>query len=146
MFNGLILNEGSERGIGLDDAVLTADGLVGKISLIAEDHAICQILLDRNSRISARVQRNREQGIISWDGGIGLNLLYVAKTIEVLPGDVIVTSGLSQIYPPDIKIGVVSAVSKDTPGMFQEISVIPSVDFHKLEEVQITKVEQNDNG
>jgi rod shape-determining protein MreC len=146
IFNGLILNEGSNRGIELDDAVLTADGLVGKISLIAEDHAICQVLLDRNSRVSARVQRNREQGIISWDGGVGLMLLYVAKTIEVLPGDVIITSGLSQIYPADIKIGMVTNVSKETEGMFQDITVMPSVDFQKLEEVQITKVIVNDDG
>ena len=70
-------------------------------------------------------------------------LLYVAKTIEVLPGDVIITSGLSQIYPADIKIGVVSNVSKETEGMFQEISITPSVDFQKLEEVQITKIVEN---
>jgi rod shape-determining protein MreC len=145
IFNGLILNEGSNRGITLDDAVLTADGLVGKISLVEDEYAICQILLDRNSRVSARIQRNREQGIISWDGGAGLKLLYVAKTIEVLPGDVIITSGLSQIYPEDIKIGVVSNVSKATEDMFQDIDVVPAVDFQKLEEVQITKiVKQND--
>ena len=145
IFNGLVLNEGAERGITLDDAVMTADGLVGKIALIEDDNAICQILLDRNSRVSARIQRNREQGIIAWDGGIGLKLLYVAKTIEVLPGDVIVTSGLSQIYPPDIKIGVVTEVSQDAEGMFQEIKVSPAVSFQKLEEVQITKLVSSDD-
>lgn len=146
IFNGLILNEGSDRGIAPDDAVMTADGLVGKIAFVETDYSVCQILLDRNSRISARIQRTREQGVIAWDGGIGLILLYVAKTIEVLPGDVIITSGLSQIYPPDIKIGVVTDVSRDTEGMFQEIKVSPSVNFQKLEEVQITKLVSANDG
>jgi rod shape-determining protein MreC len=143
VFNGLILNQGSESGIVKDDAVLTADGLVGKIAISEDSHAICQILLDRNTRVSARIQRNREQGIISWDGGAGLNLRFISKTIEVLPGDVVITSGFSQIYPPDIKIGVVTNVSKQTDDMFQEISVMAAVNFHKLEEVQITKLVKN---
>jgi len=145
IFTGLIVNEGKNMGIELDDAVMTADGLVGKIALVEDNYAVCQILLDRNSRISARIQRNREQGIISWNGGVGLNLLYVAKTIQVLPGDIILTSGLSQIYPPDIKIGVVTDVSMESEDMFQRISVSPSVNFQRLEEVQITKLEiEND--
>jgi len=145
IFNGLILNEGSDRGIEINDAVLTADGLVGKISLLDNDYAVCQVLLDRNSRVSARIQRNREQGIVAWDGGAELELLYVAKTIDILVGDVVVTSGYSQIYPPDIKIGLVTGVSKDNEGMFQKISVSPSVNFKRLEEVQIIK-SQNVHG
>ena len=143
VFNGLIINEGANRGIQQDDAVLTADGLVGKIAIVEEDYAVCQILFDRNARVSGRIQRNREQGIISWDGGAGLKLRFIAKTIEVLPGDVIITSGFSQIYPSEIKIGIVTNVSKDTDDMFQEIFISPAVDFQKLEEVQITKLVQN---
>ena len=126
-----------------DDAVLTADGLVGKIAIVEEDYAVCQMLFDRNARVSGRIQRNREQGIISWDGGAGLKLRFIAKTIEVLPGDVIITSGFSQIYPPEIKIGIVTNVSKETDDMFQEIFISPAVDFQKLEEVQITKLVKN---
>ncbi len=143
VFNGLILNEGTNRGIQKDDAVLTADGLVGKIAVVDDDYAICQILLDRNARVSVRIQRNREQGIISWDGGAGFKLQHVAKTIEILPGDVVITSGFSQIYPPDIKVGIVTSVSTETDDMFQEIIVTPAVDFQNLEEVQITKLNQN---
>ena len=55
--------------------------------------------MDRNCKVSAKIQRNRELGIVAWDGGAQLELLYIAKTIKVLKGDVIVTSGYSQIYP-----------------------------------------------
>ena len=142
VFNGLILNEGAERGIEKSNAVVTAEGLVGKIISVESDKSICQILLDRSSRVSAKIQRNREQGIMAWDGGAQLKMLYVAKTIEVLVGDVVVTSGYSQIFPENIKIGVVIEVSKNTNDMFQLITVQPSVNFHRLEEVQIVRREQ----
>jgi rod shape-determining protein MreC len=139
VYNGLILNEGQSRGIEKEDAVLTAEGLVGRIVIADRDQSICEILLDRNSRVSAKIQRNREQGIVAWDGGAQLKLLYVAKTIEVLVGDVVITSGYSQVFPENIKIGVVVSVSKETSDMFQEISIQPSVNFHRLEEVQVVK-------
>jgi rod shape-determining protein MreC len=135
--NGLLLNAGSERGIRKSAAVLTADGLVGKIINSENDFSICQILFDPNSRVSAKIQRNREFGIIAWDGGNQLKLLYIAKTIKIHVGDVIVTSGMSQIFPENIKIGVVVDVSLESQGMFQEILVTPSVNFNRLEEVQI---------
>jgi len=138
--NGIILNEGQDRGIEKSDAVVCSDGLVGKIVEVEKDHAICQILLDPNSRVSAKIQRNRELGIIAWDGGSNFKLLYIAKNINVMVGDVIVTTGYSQIFPEDIKIGVVIDAISDTKGLFQEITVQPSVSFNQLEEVYILKI------
>lgn len=143
IFNGLVLNEGSHRGIRKMDAVLTAEGLVGQIVRVDTDNAICQIILDRNSRVSAQIQRNRELGVIAWDGGNNVKLLYVAKNIEVLPGDVVLTSGFSRIFPGNIKIGVVINVSKEKEGLFQDIVVQPAVNFNRLEEVFIVREENS---
>src|SRR4030042_1827403 len=60
IFNGFILDEGSSRNITSEDVVLTADGLVGKIITTDGNSSICQILLDRNSRVSSKIQRNRQ--------------------------------------------------------------------------------------
>ncbi len=139
ILNGFLLNEGLKQGIEKLDAVLTAEGLVGKIINVDNDFSICQILLDRNSKISTKVQRNRELGIIAWDGGRQLKLLFIAKTIKILIGDVIITSGYSQIFPENIKIGIVINVSLDTDDLFQEIIVQPSVNFNRIEEVFIVK-------
>ena len=135
--SGLLLNAGKEMGIQKSAAVLTADGLVGKIISADDDYSICQILLDANIRVSAGIQRNRELGIIAWDGSNQLKFLYIAKTIKVHVGDVIITSGMSRIFPENIKIGVVVNISMENEGMFQEILVQPSVAFSKLEEVQV---------
>jgi rod shape-determining protein MreC len=143
IINGFLLNAGSEQGIYQSAAVVTADGLVGRITNVDKGHSICQILLDPSSRVSAKIQRSRELGIIAWDGGKNLKLMYIAKTIKVHVGDVIVTSGMSQIFPENIKIGVVVDVSMDQKGMFQEILVQPSVNFNRLEEVQVQVKEMN---
>ena len=137
IISGLLLNIGTDKGISKYSAVLTADGLVGKVIEADRGHSVCQIITDPNSRVSAKIQRNRELGIIAWDGGNRLKLLYIAKTIDAQKGDVIVTSGMSQIFPENIKIGVVVDVSYESKGMFQEILVQPSVNLNRLEEVQI---------
>jgi rod shape-determining protein MreC len=142
--SGYLLNAGSEHGIYLSAPVVTAEGLVGKIVNVNNNHSICQILLDPSNRVSAKIQRNRELGIIAWDGGNNLKLLYITKTIKVYTGDVIITSGMSQIFPENIKIGVVVQVSLDKKGLFQEILVQPAVNFNRLEEVQVQVKEIND--
>jgi rod shape-determining protein MreC len=139
IINGFLLNQGSEKNILKDDAVVTAEGLVGKIAEVSGGFSTCQILLDRNCKVSAKIQRNRELGIISWDGASQLKLMYITKTIDVIEGDVIITSGYSQIYPENIKIGVVVNISHDNDDLFQDITVKPAVNFNQTEEVFIVK-------
>jgi len=122
-------------------AVMTVDGLVGRLVKVSGSFAICQILLDPSSKVSVRIQRNREVGLVVWDGAEGLLLKYIPNTIEVKPGDIVFTSGLSQIYPPNIKVGVVTQIKKDASKLFQTIYVKPSVDFNALEEVFVVQME-----
>lgn len=144
---GLILSSEEINKAEKNAAVMTSDGLVGKLVKITNDYAICQILLDPNSRVSAKVQRNRELGMIKWDGGNGLMLDHIPNTISILEGDVIFTSGFSKIYPPDLKIGVVSKVQINNQNLFQEIYVTPSVNFNRLEEVLIyNEIKNNESG
>ncbi|HED11722.1 MAG TPA: rod shape-determining protein MreC [Caldithrix abyssi] len=134
---GLLLSSDNMQSIKKNSAVMTADGLVGKIVKLSGRFAIAQILFDANIRVSARVQRNRELGLIKWDGARGLLLDQVANTVRIEVGDVVYTSGMSQIYPPNIKIGVVSEVQEQENVLFQRIRVIPSVNFDALDEVLI---------
>jgi rod shape-determining protein MreC len=120
-------------------AVVTSSGLVGKIVSKNGNFAICQNLIDPNSRISVRIQRNRELGIVSWDGGENLLLNNIPNTVTVQKGDVLYTSGMSLIYPPHIKVGVVQSVSKNNGQLFQTIYVKPAVNFKRIEEVFIVK-------
>ncbi|MCB0281971.1 MAG: rod shape-determining protein MreC [Calditrichaeota bacterium] len=147
LVTGLILSSEEIHKAKKNAAVMTSEGLVGKIVKVTNDYAICQILFDPNSRVSAKVQRNRELGMIKWDGGNGLLLDHIPNTISILKGDVIFTSGFSKIYPADIKIGIVSNVKINNQNLFQEVYVTPEVNFNRLEEVLIyNEIEKNEPG
>ena len=141
---GFLLSTENIEKVHKNDAVITVDGLAGKIVKLSGGYAICQNLLDPNSRISVRVQRNRELGIISWDGGSGLLLKQVTNTVEIKEGDVLFTSGMSRIFPPGIKVGHVISVEKQDEQLFQRIQVKPAVNFNQIEEVFIVHIKSED--
>lgn len=135
----LILNVGKKDSVFKNSPVLHYDGLVGKIVFASAHQSIAQMLMDHNSLVSARLQKSREAGVISWSGDAWLNLLYIPKNIKVEAGEVVVTSGLSQIYPAGIKIGVVINIEENNYELFKKIQVKPAVEFNAIEEVFVVK-------
>ncbi len=131
----IILNVGTGEGVQKNCPVINADGLVGRVITTEPHHAIVQILLDYNALVSARLQQSREVGTIGWSGNPWLDLRYIAKNVKVTVGEAVITSGLSPIYPPGIKIGIVQSIRENKYEFFKEIRVRPAVNFNALEEV-----------
>lgn len=139
--NTITIDAGTDRGIAPDMPIVTDAGLVGRVIGVSERYAIGQIMLNREFRASARVQRGRVDGIIAWEGGDRVMLRNVAKTLDVKPGDVVVTSEYSSLYPPGIRIGLVAEIRQEPSSLFQTVAIAPAVDFARLEEVfVITRV------
>lgn len=132
--NTVTLDVGENDGIRVNMPIVSESGLVGKVVATSESYAIGQILLNRELRVSAKVQRSRVDGIVRWDGGPTLALQNVVKTMDVKPGDQVITSDYSSVFPPGLVIGVVSN-TQETGTLFQNVEVTPSVDFTRLEEV-----------
>ncbi|MFN0158093.1 MAG: rod shape-determining protein MreC [Bacteroidota bacterium] len=132
--NTITMDVGEENGVKENMPIVTDAGLVGRVIATSGRFAIGQILLNKEFRASAKVQRGRVDGIVVWEGGEKLWLKNVAKTLDVKPGDVVITSEYSSIFPPGIKIGVVSATGQKPGALFQDVEITPSVDFHRLEE------------
>ncbi|HTK81038.1 MAG TPA: rod shape-determining protein MreC [Bacteroidota bacterium] len=135
--NTLTINAGESDGVKADMPIISDEGLVGKIIVVSGHYAVVQMVINKDFRSSAKVQRSRVDGILTWDGGDVLHLRNVAKKQDVKTGDVVTTSEYSNIFPADIKIGVVSNVTEQTGTLFKDIDIIPSVDFASLEEVFI---------
>lgn len=129
------LDAGTDQGVHDQMPVVTGLGLVGKIAATSSRYSIAQILFNRRMRVSAKIQRSRVDGIIEWDGGAHLSLKNVAKTLDIQPGDVVVTSEYSSLYPAGIRIGTVVSAAQIPGSLFQHVAVDPSVDFATLEEV-----------
>lgn len=132
--NTVTLNIGKLDGILPHMPVVSDGGLVGVISAASDHYCVVRILLNADFRASAKVERSRVDGILAWDGD-DLTLTNVAKTLDVVPGDTVMTSDYSSTYPPHICIGVVREVSEQRGSLFKRVNVSPGVNFVRLEEV-----------
>ncbi|HTR81725.1 MAG TPA: rod shape-determining protein MreC [Bacteroidota bacterium] len=140
--NTITLNIGDNDGVSPGMPIVTGEGLVGRVIAVSGNYSVGEVMLNVDFRASAKVQRSRVDGIIAWDGK-SVMLKNIAKSLDVRPGDAIVTSQYSDVFPPDIKIGVVESVT-DVPGsLFKRVEVVPSVDFVKLEEAFVVKFVPN---
>jgi len=133
--NTVTLDVGEANGVRVNMPIVTEDGLAGKVTAVSGSYAVAQILFNREIRVSAKIERSRVDGIIRWDGGPLLTMADVAKTLDVRPGDVVITSEYSTFFPPGIRIGLVTAAHGSEGSLFQTVDVRPAVDFTRLEEV-----------
>jgi rod shape-determining protein MreC len=134
-FRDMTIDKGSQDGIAKDMAVISPAGVVGRVMLTSPRAARVQMLIDRNAAAGAMIERTRVQGLIVGEGTM-LRMDYVSGAADVKPGDLVVTSGIDKIYPKGFVIGTVETVTREG-GTFHEITVRPSVDFSRLEEVLV---------
>lgn len=132
----LLLGSGSRDGIARDQAVITPRGVVGRVIEAAPGAAKVQTILDPNSGVAALIQRTRVQGILVGDGESACRLDFVSDMARVDVGDVVVASGLDEIHPKGMILGVVSEVG-EARDLTRHVKVRPEVDFQRLEEVLV---------
>ena len=133
--NTITLDVGEGNGVRTNMPVVTDNGLAGKVVATGGRYAVAQILLHKDIRVSAKIQRSRVDGIVRWDGGATLMLHNVAKALDVRAGDVVITSEYSSLFPPGIRIGVVTKTRPVEGSLFQAVEIAPGVDFGRMEEV-----------
>ena len=137
----IVISAGKNDGISRHDAVVTADGLVGEVTKVANNVAQVTLLTDPTSAVSALDIHSNAAGILQLDqSGSTLILDRVTKDQVVDRGDVVVTSGfrsgdLSSLYPRGLPLGVVTSVSQSDTDIYKKIQLDPFVGFENLEAV-----------
>ena len=135
------IDKGTSAGVDKDMAVITADGLVGKVLRAFGSSAQVLLINDQSSGVGVILDKSRLQGVIKGTASGEVVVEKVMTDEQVTPGERIVTSGGDQIFPKGITVGTVMKV---TPGadLFLNIRVKPSANLSRLEEVLvITKKE-----
>ena len=135
-FKAVIIDRGSGDGVEVNDAIVNANGLIGRVILTTNDLAKVQLVTDNNSAIGALIERTRRQGVVRGDGTGIVEMHDIPTLADVKPGDRILTAGIDGIYPKGIPIGQVIKAQQG-PNLFKNIEVRPSVDFGTIEEVII---------
>ena len=141
----ILINKGTSHGLRLDLPVIADQGVVGRIIETSAHVSRVLLLIDENSNIDALIQESRSQGILQGAASLGCSLKYVPKTETVNVGNIVVSSGLSGLFPKGLLLGVVKNVEKTDSGLFQKIDIAPYVDFSRLEEVMVIVLDKTDN-
>jgi rod shape-determining protein MreC len=133
-FRSVLIDRGRNHGVHSGMPLISDMGLVGLVTATSRNAAKGMLLLDRQSAVSAVVQRSRDRGIVRGTGD-GLTFEFVGSETDVAPGDVLITSGIGGTFPKGLRIGVVSTVEEPSPQLLREATVDPVVDFGRLEQV-----------
>ncbi len=138
----VVISAGKADGIKKDDPVVTAAGLVGKVTKVVGHAAQVTLLTDEGSAVSAIDIHTTAEGIVRHGHGPGSTLFLdqVPRSEHVAVGDTVVTSGwhsgsLSSIYPKGILIGTVTSAGFSSNDLFARVQVTPYVDFSSLDSV-----------
>jgi rod shape-determining protein MreC len=137
LFRTLLIDKGTADGLSAGSPVLSAAGVIGRIMETSWHSSRVLLMTDISSNIDAIIQRTRTQCILKGTGKCDCSLKYVPHTVEVLPGDMLLTSGMAGVFPKGLVIGTVVKVNSSKYELFQEISVSPTADFGRLEEVLV---------
>jgi rod shape-determining protein MreC len=135
--NFATLNVGEKDGVKEGMPVITERGLVGRIIGTSNNYAIVQLLINRDTRVAAKTLGERNDGIVTWDGGSSLLMRNIPSVQPQKKGDTVITSSYSSLYPENLVIGTIKEISEDQGTLFYRIVVEPGVNFSTLEEAYV---------
>jgi rod shape-determining protein MreC len=133
----VFINKGTQDGIKENLAVVTNGGLVGHVIQAGLNTSKVMLIVDGRSSVDTLFSDDRVAGIVVGTGMEFCEMKYVPITAEVNVGDQVISSGLGGVYPKGLVMGTVVSITKATQGLFQEITIAPSADFGRLEEVLV---------
>lgn len=130
------IDKGENAGIKRDMAVITADGVVGKVLLVYP--SVSQVLLinDQSSGVGVILEKSRLQGVLRGTATGEVGVEHIMKEEDVSVGEKVLTSGGDQIFPKGLPVGTVAKVDQGKD-IFLNIKIKPAASLSKLEEVLV---------
>ena len=129
------IDKGSHDGIEQGMAVISAEGVVGKVITVYKSTAQVLLINDQQSGVGAILEQSRLQGVLEGKASGALVIDKIMADEDVKLGDKVLTSGGDLIFPKGLVIGTVAKVSKGPE--FLEVSVKPAAGLNRLEEVLV---------
>ncbi len=137
--NYLVINKGSKHGVTENMGVVTANSVVGIVMDVSENFATIMSVLHKDSKVSVKLKGLKYSGSLIWTGGDSRYALVknIPKHVEIEPGDTIVTSGYSSIFPENIMVGTIESYDIASGDNFYLIRVNLSTNFETIEYVDV---------
>ena len=141
-YSTVTIDKGSPDGVRVNDPVINAEGLVGKVVAVEPDGAQVDLITDSTMGVSARIGTGTATGIVQPKVGAPNDLLlqYLPANAQANKGEYVVTSGTvagpdDSLYPPGLLIGQVTSVNEESA--YKSVNVHPIANLHNLDVVEV---------
>ena len=132
----LTINRGRGDNVPRLTAVISPNGLIGRVVEVRPGASIVQVLTDPTSTVGAHVLRTRTPGIVEGDPRGTLRFKFMSRDgASIQSGDVLVTAGQGGLFPRGIPIGTVRSIDNRGAALFHYAELTPAVDFARVDEV-----------
>lgn len=136
-YRTITINKGSRGGLKEGMGAVTPAGVVGRIIRTTPFTSQVLLITDHRSSVAGLIQRTRDEGLVEGAEEGHIRMKYLPAIANLQEGDVVMTSGLADIFPKGLIIGYISEVQKKDNDLFQVVEIKPAADLSKLEEVLV---------
>jgi rod shape-determining protein MreC len=134
----LLIDRGSSKGVNLGSTVVNKDGVIGQISSVNPNNAQVVLITNPDYKIYLQNQVTKSKMLASGIGNNNMQVKYINKADKISVGDILVTTGLDDLYPANIPVARVSKVFYENNG-FNSAICEPVVNFNKLQYLLVLK-------
>ncbi len=140
-FQSFLIDKGTDDGLRVNMNVMAGGGLVGVITSVGQNYATVSTIINDGQYVSAMSARTLDTFLVEGDltlyADAKLALRYISLTADLVPGDQVVTSNISDIYVPGLLIGYVESVTADPNQLTRSGIIRPVADFDRLDTVLV---------
>jgi rod shape-determining protein MreC len=135
-----IINKGLKNGIEIGQAVVSDQGLLGQIINVNEINSVVSLISDSNRLVPVQIMRTGKFSVLKGTGDNNLlELIYISNKDDILEGDMIVTSGIDEVYPSGIPVARVNKVKKKQNDALAFVACEPHASLFSNKYVAIIK-------
>jgi len=133
----VIIDKGQNSQIKRGMVAITPLGLIGRVIEVTGSTAKIMLINDPNFSVSSIVQRSRQEGLVSGTLGGVLMMKYLPNEADIQVSDIVLTSGLTEMYPKGLPVGEVTEVGEEFSGLTRYALIKPAADLTNCEEVLV---------
>jgi rod shape-determining protein MreC len=147
-FNTITIDKGKKDGIDVDMAVITKNGLIGKITKVSHNSSEVKLITsdDTNYKVSISIKTNEVDNYAimnGYDKETGLiKATGIDKTTPINQNDIVLTSGLGSMFPGGIYIGTVEKIESDKYNLSKTVYIKTYQNFNDIHYVTVLKVKE----
>lgn len=134
----IVIDLGERDGVSRAQPVIDSNGVIGQISMVARDHSVVTVITDASHAVPVEVLRNGLRAVARGSGSNQiLSVPFLSFQADIEVGDVLVTSGLGDVFPAGYPVAEVIAITGVAGEPFLSISARPTAEMHKVKNILV---------